>query len=172
MIGPTKKPQDFGFKSGDSHLIVNDIDETLTAYTFSGNKLFSIPALARGQSSETDWRSNGSDTPPGLYKIGVIYDDVAMIGEKPPAYGNDTMLAYGWISFDMISLDGNEERAGRAGIMLHGGGSACGWPGAWEPKQQLWPTLGCVRIYNIDLRDRILPLTKQGTVFMSVFQEG
>ncbi len=27
MIGPKKKPQDFGFKSGDTHIIVNDISE-------------------------------------------------------------------------------------------------------------------------------------------------
>jgi hypothetical protein len=29
-----------------------------------------------------------------------------------------------------------------------------------------------VRCHNVDLRDRILPLTKQGAVFVSVYQEG
>ncbi len=55
--------------------------------------------------------------------------------------------------------------------MLHGGGSACGWPGAWAPQQPLHPTLGCIRIHNADLRDRVLPLYRQGTVYVGVFQE-
>jgi hypothetical protein len=56
--------------------------------------------------------------------------------------------------------------------MMHGGGSACGWPGAWAPKQKLFSTHGCVRMYNQDLKDKVLPLTKTGTVYVSVFQEG
>lgn len=51
------------------------------------------------------------------------------------------------------------------------GGSACGWPGAWAPQQKLFPTRGCARLHNVDLRDKVLPLTKAGTVFVSVFQE-
>jgi hypothetical protein len=34
------------------------------------------------------------------------------------------------------------------------------------------PTLGCIRLHNADLRDRILPLTASGAVFVSVYQEG
>jgi hypothetical protein len=82
------------------------------------------------------------------------------------------MMSYGWQSYDMVSLDGNEERSGRAGIMLHGGGTGNGWPGAWAARQHLLPTLRCVRIYNIDLRDKVQPLWDQGTVFVSVYQEG
>jgi hypothetical protein len=41
--------------------------------------------------------------------------------------------------------------------------SALGWPGAWAPNQKLMPTYGCCRAHNIDLRDKVLPLTKQGT---------
>ena len=171
MIGPTFTPHQFGFKDGDFHLIVNDINETLKAYSSDGKELFRIPCLARGQGLDTDWHTRGSDTPPGLYKLGRLYDDILAHGEHPN-YSNDQMLSYGWQSYDMISLDGNEERAGRAGIMLHGGGSNCGWPGAWAPRQRLYPTLGCVRIYNIDLRNRIQPLYNMGTVFMSVYQEG
>ena len=77
----------------------------------------------------------------------------------------------GWYSFDMVELESQEAKLGRAGIMLHGGGSACGWPGAWEPYQRLYPTYGCVRMYNVDLRDLVLPLTQKGTVYISVYQE-
>lgn len=59
-------------------------------------------------------------------------------------------MAYGWYSFDMEELEGQEAANARAGIMLHGGGSACGWPGAWQPHQALHPTLGYLRLHNIN----------------------
>jgi hypothetical protein len=80
-------------------------------------------------------------------------------------------MGYGWYSFDMEELEGQEVAVGRAGIMLHGGGSACGWPGAWALQQPLHPTLGCVRLHNVDLREKVLPLYRQGTVYVGVFQE-
>ena len=169
MIGPTKRPQDFGFKVGDSHIIVNDITERARAFAFGGQELWNIPCLARGQGSDYDWAGAGTDTPPGLYKIGAIYRDYEI--DPAPQY-NRTALAYGWFSFDLEELEGQEARYGRAGIMIHGGGSACGWPGAWAPEQPLVPTLGCVRLRNVDLLHRVLPLTLTGTVFVSVFQEG
>lgn len=169
MIGPTKRPQDCGFRPGDSHLIVNDITERAKAFSFSGQLLWEIPCLARGQGSDYDWAGVGTDTPPGLYKIGAIYRDYDI--DPVPVYSRNVM-AYGWYSFDLVELEGQEQRHGRAGIMIHGGGSACGWPGAWEPRQPLVPTLGCIRLHNADLRDRILPLTASGAVFVSVYQEG
>ncbi len=170
MIGPSKRPQDFGFKQGDSHLIVNDIAETMKAFSFEGKLLWEISCLARGQYGDSEYKIPNSDTPPGLYKIGTIYRDYERVGNRP-AYDR-TLMAFGWYSFDLVELERQEIKHGRAGIMIHGGGSACGWPGAWVPSQQLFPTHGCVRCYNIDLRDRILPLTRAGTVFVSVFQEG
>lgn len=170
MIGPKKRPQDFGFKSGDSHLIVNDANETMKAFSYEGKLLWEVPCLARGQYSDFEWRIQNSDCPPGVYKIGAIYKDYEKVGGNP-AYDR-TLMAYGWYSFDLIDLEGQETGIGRAGLMIHGGGSACGWPGAWAPNQQLFSTHGCIRNKNIDLRDKILPLTKQGSVFVSVFQEG
>ena len=170
MIGPTKRPQQFGFKKGDSHLIVNDASETMKAFSFEGKLLWEIPCLARGQYSDFEWKIQRSDTPPGLYKLGTIYKDYEKVGDKP-AYDR-TLMSYGWYSFDMVELENQEAGNGRAGIMLHGGGSACGWPGAWAPRQALFPTHGCVRCHNIDLRDKVLPLTQTGTVYCSVFQEG
>jgi hypothetical protein len=170
MIGPKKRPQDFGFKRGDSHLIVNDLVETMKAFSFEGKLLWEVPCLARGQYSDFEWKIKNSDCPPGLYKLGAIYRDYERVGNNP-AYDR-TLMAYGWYTFDMVELENQEAKYGRSGICLHGGGSANGWPGAWAPKQPLVPTHGCCRIFNIDLRDKVLPLTKAGTVFLSVFQEG
>ena len=169
MIGPNKKPQDFGFKQGDTHLIVNDISETMKAFDFSGKVLWEIPCLARGQGSDYEFKLTNTDTPPGLYKIGQVYKDYE--NNHNPPYDR-TLMAYGWYSFDLVELENQEAKNNRGGIMIHGGGSACGWPGAWAPKQSLFATHGCVRIYNVELRDKILPLTKNGAVFVSVFQEG
>jgi len=170
MIGPKKRPHNFDFKPGDSHLVVNDAVETMKAFSYEGRLLWEIPCLARGQYSDFEWRIKNSDCPPGLYKVGTIYRDYDRVGDRP-AYDR-TLMAYGWYSFDMIDLEGQERNNGRAGIMLHGGSSALGWPGAWAPNQKLIPTMGCCRARNIDLRDKVLPLTKQGTVYISVFQEG
>jgi hypothetical protein len=169
MIKPKKKPQDFGFKDGDFHLIVNDVTETMKAFDFKGNLRWEIPCLARGQGSDYEFKLSNTDTPPGLYKIGQIYKDYEQ--NSNPPYSRDVM-AFGWYSFDLVELENQEAKYGRAGIMIHGGGSACGWPGAWHPTQKLYSTHGCVRVYNRDLRDKILPLTKTGTVYVSVFQEG
>jgi lipoprotein-anchoring transpeptidase ErfK/SrfK len=169
MIGPKKKPQDFGFKKGDTHLIVNDITEKVKAYNFDGKLLWELPALARGQGSDYEFKFSNTDTPPGLYKIGTIYKDYEK--DSTPEYSRDVM-AFGWYSFDLVELENQEAKNGRAGIMIHGGGSACGWPGAWAAMQKLFSTHGCVRMHNQHLKDNLLPLTKKGTVFVSVFQEG
>ena len=168
-VGPKKRPQDFGFKQGDTHLIVNDIVETAKAYSFDGKLLWEVPCLARGQGADNEWKRTNTDTPPGLYKLGTIYRDYDSVGPVP-AY-NRTLMAFGWYSFDMVELENQEAGNGRAGIMIHGGGSANGWPGAWQPRQPLCTTHGCVRMYNADLRDKLLPLADQGTVFVSVYQE-
>lgn len=165
MAGPQKSAP---VKPGDSYLLVNDRDEDMEAYDHTGQFLWKIPCLARGQGADTDWIHTNTDTPPGLYKLGQLYADYEQ-NPNPPC--SDTAMAYGWYSFDLEELEGQEVKAGRAGIMLHGGGSACGWPGAWAPQQPLHPTLGCIRLYNADLRDKVLPLYRQGTVFVGVFQE-
>jgi hypothetical protein len=169
LVGPKKRPQDFGFKKGDSHLIVNDAVETMKAFSFEGKLLWEIPCLARGQYSDYEWKIQKSDCPPGLYKFGQLYNDYALHGDKAPY--DRTLMAYGWAFYDMIDLEGQETGIGRAGIGLHGGGSALGWPGAWAPSQPLVATWGCVRCKNFDLIHKILPLYRQGTVFCSVFQE-
>jgi len=170
LTGPKKKPS---LKPGDFHLVMNDASETLRAFDHTGHQLWSIPALARGQDKDTEWKRQGSDTPPGLYRVGQVYRDYDEAGANPAKTTN--RMAYGWYSFDLIGLEGQEgggSRWGRDGVMVHGGGTACGWPGAWAPRQALHPTLGCIRCHNIDLREKILPLaTAPGEVYISVWQE-
>jgi GH24 family phage-related lysozyme (muramidase) len=168
MIGPKIQPP---LKPGDHHLIADDRAESLTAYTHDGKRLWSIPCLCRGQGREAEWNTTGSDTPPGLYLVGKVYRDYE---EDPSATFSADRRAYGWYSFDLLGQEGQEgpgSRYGRDGIMIHGGGTANGWPGAWAPRQPLHPTLGCIRLHNVDLRDRILPLVGIGRIWVSVLQE-
>ncbi len=169
LVGPSKTPRDFGFSGSDSHVVVNDGTETARAYDSDGRLLWEIPALARGQGGETQYKENSTDTPPGIYRIGrKVYRDYEQ--DPSPSYSPDR-CSYGWYSFDLEDLEMQERRFGRAGIMVHGGGTACGWPGAWAPRQPLHSTLGCVRLHNQDLRDKLLPLVEKGTVYVSVYQE-
>ena len=170
MIGPTKTPKDFGFKPNDHHIVVNDATETAKAYDFSGKLIWELPCLARGQGSDYEFKLAQTDTPPGLYRIGAVYRDYERVGAKPSF--DRTLMAYGWYSFDLEELENQERKYGRAGIMMHGGGSACGWPGAWEPMQPLYSTYGCCRMHNQHLREKLFPLTQKGTVYVSVYQEG
>lgn len=168
MVGPTKTPHDFGFTSHDYHLIVNDITETIKVFNGDGHLEVELPCLARGQGSDYVWNKTYTDTPPGLYKVGVIYRDY----ETPYNTPVRDKMSYGWYSLDLIDLEGQERNNGRSGIMIHGGGSLLGWPGAWAPMQELLPTLGCVRMHNVHLRDEIVPLkSENNTIYVSVYQE-
>jgi len=167
LTTPKTTPHDYGFKAGDFHIIVNASTESAKCFDSSGKQLWKVPALATGQ--QPNWREWAGDTPPGVYKLGTAYNDYEIAGESPEY--DRTLMSYGWVTFDMIDLEGNEDGNDRAGICLHGGGSGCGWPSAWHAQQALYPTYGCVRMHNQDLRDRILPLTQTGTVFLSVYQD-
>jgi hypothetical protein len=170
LVGPTKTPHQFGFKSGDSHRLVNDKTETLRAFDFKGVNLFTIRCLARGQGADNEWKSPNTDTPPGLYKVGTVWRDYYRLGEHPEFVPAE-LLPYGWFTLDLMELEAQERRYGRAGIAIHGGGSALGHRGCWQPYQDLLPTHGCVRVHNADLRDKIVLLLATGTVFVSVYQE-
>jgi len=161
-----KRPQDFGFKAGDTHIVINGLANSAKAYSFDGKLLWEVKCLPHGQNS--NWKTTNGDTPQGLYKIGAVYKDYE--NNPNPPY-SPTLASYGWYSFDLVELENQEAGNGRAGIMIHGGGSSLGWPGAWAPFQELVPTLGCVRFHNQDLRDKVLPVTKTGTVYVTVRQE-
>lgn len=157
-VAAKKSVHDFGFKSGDYHLVMSDRTEEIKAFDYTGKLLWKAPALAKGVNGD-DWRHVGADTPPGIYRLGTVYRDIET-GNLDPAYG--------WYTFDMEDLEDQETGIGRSGICLHGGGSGC--PDPQAEYQPLLPTFGCVRMRNQDLRDRVLPLYNSGTVFLSVFQ--
>jgi hypothetical protein len=148
-----KSAKNFGMKPGDYHLVVDRSDRTLKCFDYNGNFKFAIPALAWGQ--HKNWRERNGDTPPGMYKFGVVYDTR---GEA----------AYGPYCIDLIDLENQETGNGRSGISLHGGGSAA--PDPFADFQPLYPTHGCIRVANAHLVHRILPLYKQGknNVFVTV----
>jgi GH24 family phage-related lysozyme (muramidase) len=167
MVGPKIRPP---VKPGDHHLIANDINETLTCWTHDGRRLWSIPCLCRGQGGEAEWQSPNTDTPPGLYKIGSVWRDYERLGDHPASVPAD-LYPYGWFTLDLVEMEGQERRYGRAGIAIHGGGSVLGPSGCWQPFQPLVTTWGCIRAHNADLRDKIVPLLNTGTVWVSVLQE-
>lgn len=169
MKGPKSHPDAHGFKPGDYHIVANDAVGKIKCYDYSGALMWELSCLCRGQYEDNYFGRNG-DTPAGLYKCGQIYRDYEQAGESS-AYTRDRM-SYGWYSIDLVELESQEANLGRAGIMIHGGGSGCGWPGAWEPKQALFSTLGCIRMHNQDLRDKVVPLYDQpgATLFISVYQ--
>jgi hypothetical protein len=83
--------------------------------------------------------------------------------------------AYGWMVFDMIDCDVENQEDGentnnRSGIALHSGGSSLADPYA-PMLSALVPTLGCLRIHNQHLESNILPIYMKGTVFISVSQD-
>jgi hypothetical protein len=95
MAGPQKPAP---VKPGDSYLLVNDRDEDMEAYDHSGQFLWKLPCLARGQGADTDWSHTNTDTPPGLYRLGQLYADYE---QNPSSPCSDTAMAYGWYSFDL-----------------------------------------------------------------------
>jgi muramidase (phage lysozyme) len=152
-------------KSGDCYLLVNGRAGSVRAYDHTGGYLWVAPALCRGQGP--GWRSHRGDTPPGLYRVGEVYRDYEQ--DPSPTFSGDRQ-SYGWYSLDLVDLEGQESSVGRSGIMIHGGGSAAGWPGAWAPRQPLHSTLGCIRMHNGDLRELVMPLLKSGKLYVGVYQ--
>jgi hypothetical protein len=156
---PKTKPQDYGAKSSDYHLILNAATKTIKAFAFStGALLWEKPGLATGQ--HKDWWRVGGDTPPGVWYLGRATDDKKL----------GTMVnAFGWIFFDMVDCEGREDGNGRAGLGLHGGGTISLAP--LVDYQGLYPTLGCPRMNNRDLYEFVYPLYKKSRVWLSVIQD-
>lgn len=154
-------------KPADTLIKIDPAAQTATAYNGEDRRLWQYPCLADGQ--HPDWQAVGGHTPPGFYKLGEQHLDYEVWIHDPgyPPYSKE-LASFGWCSFDMIDLTGNEDNSGRAGIMLHGGGSAEGWPGAWAPFQPLHPTYGCLRMHNAHLQDHVRPLLQVGTVYVMV----
>lgn len=153
---------------GDYHLIVNDSEGKFNSeaklFNSSGKLLWVKDCLAKGQSP--DYSQRNGDTPPGVYKL--AYLTVTQDWENAA-----TWHAYGKYFWDLGNVSGAEEKYGRAGVGLHGGGSSA--PDPLAPYQQLVPTCGCIRMYNKDLEAVILPLWQEtqangSTIWVSVNQ--
>lgn len=136
----------------DIHIIVNDWESKYIgeakAYSASGKMLWTIPALCKGVEGSR-WSIRNGDTPPGLYLAGELI--VTKPGEP-----NQTWSAYGQHCIDLVEQEGQESRYQRGGICWHGGGTAA--PDPLARKQQLVPTLGCVRSHNGDLAEIVVPM--------------
>lgn len=128
----------------DLHLVVNGAHRRATLFNARGRKQWSIEASTDGQ--HENWRRPYGDTPPGLYKAGTVYDTK---GER----------AYGRWCIDLEDLENQETGNGRAGISLHGGGSASLDP--FAPWQGLPATHGCIRVNNWDLENRVEPCVRR-----------
>lgn len=140
----------------DLHIIVNGASQSLMTYQRDGQGIFRCPARCYGQ--HNNWRQPNGDTPPGLYRVGQLYDTQ---GEA----------AYGQWCLDLEDLQGQETDNGRAGISLHGGGSGLADP--FAPYQGWQSTHGCIRLQNADLAKlvELIQRTKHqgGTVYLTVF---
>lgn len=150
-----KKP---AIGDGDLHLVVDatkDFKEIGKLFDHQGKLLKKFPCLAIGNSK--DPRITNGDTPPGLYHVDHIVQSL------PHEDAEDVWMPFGEWFIDLFDDEGQERNFGRAGIAIHGGGSALGVnPGdkklplaqrtrALAPFQPLVPTNGCIRVHNSDL---------------------
>jgi hypothetical protein len=134
--------------ANDFHLVFNGRSQLLKMFDHAGNLRHSWSARDAGINDETtiasaDEYGRYCKAPPGVgYTFG-----------SPQACGPDSPdgQAYGWW-FIPINDDPASDFAkhGRAGIGIHGGGSAS--PDPFDPHQTaLYDTLGCIRMWNADL---------------------
>ena len=168
MAGPRVAPELGGT---DFHLVANGRSGTVSAFSARGLLLWRAPILLRGQGAAGGWSHQGGDTPPGLYRLTAVFDDKSGAGE--PVADTPFHRRFGWASVDLEGVEGQEGPSSapyRDGLMIHGGGSSLGWPGAWAPRQPLTPTLGCPRMHNQDVRGKVLPLARRGQGWLSVYQ--
>lgn len=121
-------------KANDLHVVISGDNRTAKVYDAKGKLVTSYEARCYGQ--HPNWKVTNGDTPPGLYKLGVIYPTP---GEAP--YGNHC--------FDLIDLENQETGNNRGGISHHGGGSSLANP--FAPKQGWVVTHGCIRSQNEDI---------------------
>lgn len=149
------KPLKPSIKPGDFHLIVNDVETRFNSeaklYDSTGKLLWTKDALAKGAGGK-DYSKRNSDTPPGLYRIGELT-------VTNPKESDVIWNAFGKYFFDLVGLQENEERFGRSGIGIHGGGTGAA-PNSLAAYQQLVVTHGCIRMYNKDVETEILPRWK------------
>lgn len=155
-------------KPEDIHMIVSHTWRTLKCYTGEGKLVFSSDALTEGVGDYDDTgRQNlpNSDTPFGTYKF---------TGEIIKTTVEDSFAvwaSYGPWFLGLYDVDGQERRVGRAGIGMHGGRQGKYAP---DPRHRrlLYPTHGCIRVYDDILEEKIVPTVRRalrdGRAFVTV----
>lgn len=158
-------------KPNDVHVIVNDWEDKyigeIKCFAANGKLRWQAEALCKGVEGPR-WDSRGGDTPPGLYKAGELTETRS---DEPQHIWN----AYGRYFIDMIECENQEANVGRSGIGCHGGGTAA--PEPLAPRQQLVPTLGCVRLRNEAMEKLMVPTLREvrakgGIMWITVNQLG
>lgn len=100
---------------------------------------------------QSSWGSDTEDEGVGWGRIRIrdlASDDVTLLVNAGLATRNgDGTLGIGGINLP----PGNCNAYGRV-IEMHGGGSALGYPGAYDANQRLCCTLGCTRMHNGDIK--------------------
>lgn len=138
-------------KPGEYHLVVNRRTKKMKCFDHEGNPIWSVPALAKGVGGAES--AKGGDTPAGTYQLGAL----TVTQDSEPWR---TWAAFGKYFVDLIELENQEAKHGRAGVGVHGGGSAC--PDPLALMQPLMPTHGCVRVHNAHMASHIVPLVRAG----------
>jgi len=149
----------------DYHIVADGVQGRMKCYDYDGNLKWIIPCLCKGVMGPGS-DVQGGDTPPGTYLVGQLTETQS---DEPASTWN----AFGKFFFDLVELENQEASRGRAGVGVHGGGSAS--PNPLAENQGLYPTHGCVRLLNKDLRDKFLNTYRYakkngGKLYLTVLQ--
>lgn len=157
-------------KPQDAHLIYDRVHHALSLYLGSGEFRHSWQARNDAVGNPApDPYGYECPMPPGvMYTLGV---------PDQCGPGSPDGVAYGWWAIPITDNPAGDLAAhGRAGIMIHGGGTAS--PAPFSDQQGWFPTLGCIRMQNVDLGmqvpaqgtlvDSVLFIQRAGTVYLDV----
>ena len=139
------------FGPSDCHMVVSHAWHSLNVFDGHGKLLFHSSALTSGTGGSVD--NTGGDTPFGDYLV------TSEIIETLPAEPWDTRAAYGPWFLGLTDLEGQESSRGRAGIGMHGGRQGDYAPDPTE-RHLLYPTHGCIRVFDDVLSHKIVPLVR------------
>lgn len=150
-------------KPNDIHMVVSHAWRSLKCFKGDGTLLFTTDALTAGVNG--DYHLPGGDTPFGTYRF---TGEIVKTTSKDPA---SEWASYGPCFLGLHDVDGQERLLGRAGIGMHGGRQGAHAPDPTH-KRQLYPTMGCIRVYDDILMDRILPAVRlalrDGSAYVTV----
>ncbi|MFI0609926.1 MAG: hypothetical protein ACH37Z_18780, partial [Anaerolineae bacterium] len=101
----------------DLHAVIDN--GRMAAFNRDGKSIFSCEARTRGSNGGPEVQ--GGDTPPGLYKAGLI----TWTRRDEPLH---IQHSYGPVFIDLVEQESQEASRGRAGVGHHGGGTGLANP--------------------------------------------